>query len=296
MNELTQTEWIALIVGVVLIVVLLIALIVMARSGRERRARLEERFGPEYDRSVAAASRRRDAERDLDDRLDRHRSITTHTIAPTETERFEQRLEDLQARFVDAPAAAVAAADGLLADIAIAAGYPDGSTEQLLGDISVDHPAAIAEHRRGHELVQASGKQSPSTEQLRAALVSARHVCEALLAPSIAARAGSGRPGAGQQGEDRPRGDDRHESGRRADDHREAERHDEAAQVPRRGDDPRTPPPPVAPPAAPPSANDPQERVIELPEHEQVGPTERRRTTGEQPGEGLLGPDDRPAR
>lgn len=251
--DLTETELVVFVVGAILIVIALIALIVRARSARQRRERLTQSFGSEYDRTVSTASRRRDAERDLQDRLDRQRDIDTHPIAPGTAEQFEQRLDELQSRFVDAPAAAVVAAEGLLVDIAVAAGYPDGPTEQVLGDISVDHPAAVAEHRRGQAVVQRSGKHSPSTEQLRAALVSTRHLCEALLAPSITERSRADRPG-------NPR----------------AEADTADAQ--------RTPPP--ARPSSG-SARTTDDRVIELPEHERVAHDEGRRTSRERPGEGL---------
>jgi hypothetical protein len=344
---LTQTELIAVIVGVVLLVALIAFLIVRARSARQRRARLSERFGPEYDRTVDAVSKRRDAERDLQARLDRHPDIATHPIEAGAAREFEQRLDDLQARFVDAPAAAVVAADGVLADIAVAAGYPDGPTDRLLGDISVDHPVAVADHRRGQEVAQRSGRKSPSTEELRTALVAARHLCEALLAPSMADRTDTGGHGtrsADVPPTDAPRADASSTDASRADvpstdaprgdvPRADAGRADTSPTDAPRGDVPPTdapradasptdaatvdaqpteapplaPPPPApapepsaggrgadrrdTPPAAAPDTDD---GVIELPEHERVGPSDRHTGSDGQPGEGLLGPDGRP--
>lgn len=54
----------------------------------------------------------------------------------------------IQARFVDAPAAAVSEAERLVVELMQAMGYPMGDFEQRAADISVDHPHVIEHYRR----------------------------------------------------------------------------------------------------------------------------------------------------
>jgi hypothetical protein len=61
--------WIVIAAVVVVAVVLVVA---ASLVGRQRRSHLKERFGPEYDRTVDSADRRRQAERELREREDRH--------------------------------------------------------------------------------------------------------------------------------------------------------------------------------------------------------------------------------
>ena len=60
---------------------------------------------------------------------------------------------DVQARFVDDPKGAVSDADGLVARLMQARGYPMSDFEQRAADISVDHPRVVSNFRAGHEIV-----------------------------------------------------------------------------------------------------------------------------------------------
>ena len=73
--------WIWIVIGAVVVVAVALA---VARSfvGRRRRGHLKERFGPEYDRTVASADRRGQAERELRDREERHDRLELHPLAP----------------------------------------------------------------------------------------------------------------------------------------------------------------------------------------------------------------------
>jgi len=65
--------WIVIAAVVVLAVILIVAAAMASR--RRRTHHLQERFGPEYDRTVESADRRRRAERELREREARHDSL-----------------------------------------------------------------------------------------------------------------------------------------------------------------------------------------------------------------------------
>jgi hypothetical protein len=147
---------------------------------RRRRARLEDRYGPEYRRAVDEAGSRRAADRELRERDERRQHFELRSLDQDERDRFRARWEDLQASFVDGPTDAVRRADELLDDVASKVGYPKADREQRLADLSVDHPATVDEYRAGRPTAS-DPERGPTTEQLRQALLASRSLFEALL-------------------------------------------------------------------------------------------------------------------
>jgi hypothetical protein len=188
--ELTETQLIAVVVAVVVVVLLAIFVTIQVGRARRRRMELQGRFGSEYARTVEEARGRREAEDDLLEREQRRRHVRLTEISQAAATDYRERLEQLQATFVTAPVSAVRTVDGLLTEVAVARGYPDGAPDRILSDVSVDHPEAVAAHRRGQALLAHAGtKHDPETEQLRRALVSSRQLFEALLADAAPAEA-----------------------------------------------------------------------------------------------------------
>ena len=149
---MSQTAWI-----VVAVVVLVAGLIVagMVASRRRRSDRLKDRFGREYDRTLEATGDRSKAETELEEREKRVEKLDIRSLERAERREFLDRWTDVQARFVDDPARAVAFADALLGDVMKARGYPVSDFEQRAGDISVDHPG------RGRALPQGARDRGP---------------------------------------------------------------------------------------------------------------------------------------
>ena len=65
--------WAWVIVAVA--VVAMLALVVWQATDRRRTGRLQQRFGPEYDRTVGSAESKRDAEAELQAREQRRRQL-----------------------------------------------------------------------------------------------------------------------------------------------------------------------------------------------------------------------------
>jgi len=129
--------------GIILIGVAVLVLIALAAwfiYKKKQSRRLQERFGPEYGRSVDDLGSQRKAESELKAREKRVERLNIVPLAPSEAARFSQTWKDLQGRFVDNPKGAVVQADQLVRELMLKRGYPMGDFERRAADISVDHP------------------------------------------------------------------------------------------------------------------------------------------------------------
>jgi hypothetical protein len=167
--------WVLLIVGAVLLLLLVVALL-----GRKRqRERLEQRFGPEYERTVERAGGRRAAEADLEQREEKRQQLQIVPLSPQARERFLSDWRELQARFVDEPSQSLLGADRLLSDVMREPGYPTDEFDQRAADVSVDHPHLVENYRAAQAIYLADQQGEASTEQLRGADSLQGAVCRA---------------------------------------------------------------------------------------------------------------------
>lgn len=170
------------IVWVLIIAAVVIVLVVAALfAARRRRERLQERFGPEYDRQVDVSGNRRAAESELAAREKRRSKLEIRPLDPEARDRYLVSWREVQARFVDSPETAVGEADRLVADVMRERGYPVEDFEQREADISVDHPQVASEYRAAHGISMAQQHGQASTEDLRQALIHFRSLFDELL-------------------------------------------------------------------------------------------------------------------
>ena len=168
-----------IIVAVVIIGILVAA--VWWYSMRQRSAKLQERFGPEYERTVAERGDTRKAEDELTDRQKRVSKLEIKPLAADERRRFNDEWRAVQARFVEDPSAAVRDADTLVGRVMEARGYPVGDFEQRDADVSVDHPTVLEHYRAAHAVALRHAQGQASTEDLRQAMVNYRALFDELL-------------------------------------------------------------------------------------------------------------------
>jgi FtsZ-interacting cell division protein ZipA len=168
-----------IIVAVVIIGILVAA--VWWYSMRQRSAKLQEKFGPEYERTVAEKGDTRKAEDELTDRQKRVSKLEIKPLAADERRRFNDEWRAVQARFVDDPSAAVRDADTLVGRVMEARGYPVGDFEQRAADVSVDHPTVLEHYRAAHAVAVRHAQGQASTEDLRQAMVNYRSLFDELL-------------------------------------------------------------------------------------------------------------------
>jgi len=168
--------WIIVAIAVVVCVVAVVAAV-----QQQRRTRLRNTFGSEYDREVETRGDRRQAERELSGRLERRKQFDIRPLSEEQRQRYSADWNAVQARFVDAPHDAVQEADTLVMAVMRDRGYPMGDFEQRAADVSVDHSQVIDRYRTAHDISQRSAAGTASTEDLRQAMVHYRALFGELL-------------------------------------------------------------------------------------------------------------------
>ena len=173
------------------IVLALIAVVVVLGAAwwglqqRRRTDRLAERYGPEYQRTLAEAGDRRAAEHELEEREKRVQELDIKPLAPEDRDRFAAEWRRVQAQFVDDPSGAIAEGDRLVEQVMEARGYPTADSDfgERAAIVSVDHGAVVEEYRAAHDIAErhASTEGGVETEDLRQAMVHYRAIFEDLL-------------------------------------------------------------------------------------------------------------------
>ena len=165
----------------ILVIVVIVVLVAVFLSQRRRTQRLQQQFGPEYQRTVARTGDQRSAEADLAARQQRRRELNIVALEPAARDRYLEAWRVTQGTFVDDPAAATREADTLVARVMRDRGYPVDDFEQRAADVSVDHPQVAENYRAAHAVYQANEQGLASTDDLRQAFVHYRSLFAQLL-------------------------------------------------------------------------------------------------------------------
>jgi hypothetical protein len=158
--------WILVAVGAAVV----LALIAYGAFRTRRRKDLQDTFGPEYERTVADAPTRREAESDLLERRKRHEEFDIRPLSPGAREGYVRLWEKTQARFVDDPEGAINEADDLIQQVMRERGYPVEDFDQRAADLSVDHGDVVEHYREGHAIARRNVRGEAETEELRQAM------------------------------------------------------------------------------------------------------------------------------
>ena len=148
---------------------------------RKQSHNLQERFGPEYGRTVSELGGRTKGESELKAREKRVERLDILPLAPPEAARFTEAWRALQSRFIDNPKGVVVEAEQLVRELMEKRGYPMGDFERRAGDISVDHPDVVANYRSAQAIALRDQRGSADTEELRRAVVHYRALFDELL-------------------------------------------------------------------------------------------------------------------
>jgi hypothetical protein len=175
----------ALIVGLAVIAV---AAAIWLFFRWQRTSRLRSKFGLEYDYTAQRLGGRRRAESVLADREKEAKSFQTHPLTREEVDRFAEKWQRLQARFVDEPTESITNAELLVNEVVEQRGYPAADFEQRVAYLSVDHPQAAHNYRAAREVIQDNGNQEVTTEKLRQAMNYYRELFNDLLATKVQER------------------------------------------------------------------------------------------------------------
>ncbi|BAL86245.1 hypothetical protein AMIS_10250 [Actinoplanes missouriensis 431] len=169
----------ATIVLIVVVLLVLAAIVLGVRAMRRRK--LQQTFGPEYDRVVADTGNRTEAERELHERTKRHAQLELRPLSGESRAKYATAWEEVQIRFVDNPKEAVSTADELVTALIAERGYPTGDYDERLANLSVEHAATLEHYRAAHEISRRSRNGETETEDLRQALVHYRALFADLL-------------------------------------------------------------------------------------------------------------------
>ena len=176
-----MAAWVWVLIAVAVLAVL--AIVAWQVLARRRTGRLQEQFGPEYNRTLESTEDKRQAEAELQAREERRQQLDIRPLSQSGRGRYMEMWRVTQAQFVDDPKTAVATADSLIQSVMSDRGYPVEDFEQRAADVSVDHPQVVENYREGHRLARGSAGGDDSTENLRQAMKHYRALFDELVEP-----------------------------------------------------------------------------------------------------------------
>jgi hypothetical protein len=174
-----MSTWIWIVIAVVAVAI--VAGVVWSALRARRTKTLREGFGSEYDRTVAEAPSKREAETELQERRKRREELDIRPLTPAARDGYLAEWQTTQAHFVDDPGETIGEADLLIQRVMRERGYPVEDFDQRTADISVDHPEVVNNYRAAHGIAIAHERGKASTEDLRQAIVHYRALFDELL-------------------------------------------------------------------------------------------------------------------
>ncbi|RSN55987.1 hypothetical protein DMH01_29675 [Amycolatopsis sp. WAC 04182] len=197
-----------LVIIIVIAAILVVGVAAWFVLAEQRKRRLRDTFGPEYDRAVEEHESPREAERELSSRVKRHSDLDIRPLPETTKDRYAQEWALIQEQFVDRPSGAVVEADRVLVSLMAERGYPTEGYDQQLADLSVRHANALRHYRAGHDTLVRHRESEMSTEDMREAMKHYREVFEDLLTDAGEGAESHGKQAPGNRGNGTRRGDD----------------------------------------------------------------------------------------
>lgn len=170
-------------VTIVIIVVAVIVIAALAGGGMavKRRHRLQDRFGPEYDRVAGEQDSKLKADAELAGRERRVQGLDIRPLTSSARAGYADQWDGIQEQFVDTPAQAVAASQVLVVAVMGERGYPTGHQDQVLADLSVEHASTLGSYRAAEQISASAAAGTASTENLRQAMIHYRTLFRSLL-------------------------------------------------------------------------------------------------------------------
>ncbi len=198
---MNATELLVLIL--ILVIGALVVVAVLAATRRRKRSELlKGSFGSEYDRTVETTGKRRDAERELTERQQRHEQLQIRPLSQASRVRYLTAWDGVQSRFIDSPVLALSEADALLTQMMAERGFPTDDVRSSAEMLSVQHSDVLEDFREGHAIEQVNTTERANTEQVRQGMLHFRKVFAELVseqgeAPAGTADAATAQGGAG---------------------------------------------------------------------------------------------------
>jgi hypothetical protein len=170
-----------LIIAVVVILVIMGAIMAPLFARRRRSQKFQNKYGPEYDRTVQTAGNEKKAQAELTGRQKHMDTLNIRPLSVSERERYQAEWTTIQAKFVDQPGQATVEADHLIMEVMKVRAYPVSDFDQRAADISINYPTLVSNYRAAREIAIKNEKHSANTEELRQALIYYRSLFDELL-------------------------------------------------------------------------------------------------------------------
>jgi hypothetical protein len=170
-----------MLIAAVVVAIIVVLAVTWLVNQRRRRTHLRERFGPEYDRTMATVGTAGKAAAVLEAREKRVSTYHIRPLTEDERQRFSDAWQRTQSKFVDEPQVAVTEADALVTEVMTARGYPMADFDRRAEDLTVEHGNVVQHYRAAREIVGRQANHRASTEDLRQALVHYRELFSDLL-------------------------------------------------------------------------------------------------------------------
>ena len=165
-------ENISLLIGMTVLVLLVLGGILGWVFYRSRRsARLQDKFGPEYNHTVEELGSTHKAESELDARKKHVESLEIRSLSAIERDRYLVDWTAVQSKFVDEPGKAIISADHLIMEVMQLRNYPVADFEQRAADLSVRYPDLVSNYRLARAIALKNEQKTANTEELRQAMV-----------------------------------------------------------------------------------------------------------------------------
>jgi hypothetical protein len=173
--------WGWILIAAIVVVAVVSVIIVGSRNNRRRREGLKQRFGPEYERTVAATGDQTAAEKELAAREQKRDKLDIVPLSAESLGNYTHSWRAVQTAFVDDPKSAVGDADRLVNRVMSERGYPVDDFDRRAADISVDHPTVVENYRAAHGIYLSQEAGAVDTEAQRQAFVHYRVLFDKLL-------------------------------------------------------------------------------------------------------------------
>ncbi len=179
------------IIAVIAVAIIVVAVLVIGTAAIRRRRRLQQRFGPEYDRLAGERDSRRTAESELAGRERRVRGLDIQPLTDSARAAYALQWAAIQEKFVDTPQDAVASSQLLVVAVMSELGYPAEHPDQMLADLSVEHATTLDRYRAAELTSRNAATGTASTEDLRIAMIDYRALFLDLVGETAEAGSGS---------------------------------------------------------------------------------------------------------
>lgn len=173
--------WGWILIAAIVVAAVVAVIVAGSWSNRRRSQGLKQRFGPEYERTVAETGDETAAEKELAAREQNREKLDIVPLSADALQNYARSWRAVQTAFVDDPNGAVGEADRLVTCVMSERGYPVDDFDRRAADISVDHPGVVENYRAAHGIFLSQEAGRIDTEEQRQAFVHYRALFEKLL-------------------------------------------------------------------------------------------------------------------